>query len=153
MLFSELLGFHCFQWKLQVPRFWMYSMKGLTCATLKMLHKEACIRDKSSPLFSTRSHSFVIKSPLTVREIMLMFCMENCSVPDRRVVRNLKQLLDHKQSTMVHSPSTWPEEKWEKQSSYPALLWGSCQQSVPSRKWTLNATKHLVFIFISYTKS
>lgn len=37
----------------------------------------------------------VIKSPLTAREITLVFSKENCPVPDCRVVRNLKQLLDY----------------------------------------------------------
>lgn len=60
MLFPELLCFHCFQWKLQAPSFsrlWLYSVKGLACATLKMLQKEAHIRDKSSPLFSPPDHT------------------------------------------------------------------------------------------------
>lgn len=60
MLSAELLCFRCFQWKSQVPSFsglWLYTVKGLACATLNMLQKEAHVRDKSSPLFSPPDHT------------------------------------------------------------------------------------------------
>lgn len=154
MLFSELLCFQSFQWKLQVPSFSrlsLYSVKGLACATQNPTKRSPRQRQKlvlCSVHQITQLH--IIKSPLAVREIMLVFSKENCSVSDCRVVRNLKQLLDHNQSIMAHSTSTWPAGKQEKQSRYPALLRGACQQPVPSRKWTLNTNKHP--IFISYTK-
>jgi len=53
----------------------------------------------------------VIQSRLGVREIMLAFSKEDYSLPDCQVIRNLKQLPDHKQSVMLHSHSTWPESK------------------------------------------
>lgn len=60
MLFSKLICFHCFQWKLEVPSFsrlGLYSTKSLACATLRTLKEEAHARDKSSPLFRPPDHT------------------------------------------------------------------------------------------------
>lgn len=60
MLFSEVIRFHCFQWKLEVSSFsklGLYSTKSLARATLRMPQEEAHARDKSSPLFCPPDHT------------------------------------------------------------------------------------------------
>lgn len=140
MLFSKLIRFHCFQWKLHVPsssRLGLYSTKSLACATLRMLQKEAHARDKSSPLFSPPDHTAPCHWVFPPCERGYTGVSQGRAPSSSLSCKKLGAAL-----------GTWPindgalSSSREKQSRYPALLRGAYWQLVPFRKGTLNPNKH-----------